>query len=292
MNTTHAWYIRHEGNIEGPFPAGQIKQELLLGRYQLDNDVSHDKENWKKIKTVRDLIPEVLLTDRDDPDRKERISAARRWADERRVERRGGKRQEDDDGRERRDAESYESVEYRFNREVTMSDVRSRRNNQWIAIGSVSLLIALIIYAAFSWVPAPEKTIANCDAPAGPAINWSNCRMAGLQKLNQNFADASMQSTDLSGANFYGSNFNNAQLSYADLGGAHLRLVDFTLANLKGASLRNADITQANFSQADLSYVDLTGAIIDQADFSQAKLDSAIWVDGKKCQAGSVGRCR
>lgn len=290
MNTNHAWYIRHKGNIEGPFPAGQIKQELLLGRYRLDNEVSHDKENWQTIKTIRSLIPDVLLTDRDDPDRKERISAARRWADERRVERRGDKRQEGN-GRERRDGEPYESVEYRFNREVTMSDVRARRNNQWKALAGLIVFIGIIIYAAFTWVPAPEKAEADCEAIAGPAVNWSHCRMAGLQSLNQNFSAAIMQSTDLSGANFYGSNLNNAQLSYADLGGAHLRLVDFTLANLKGASLRNADLTNANFSQADLSYVDLTDATIEDADFSQAKLDSAIWVDGKKCQAGSVGRC-
>ena len=291
MITNHAWYIRHNDTIEGPFPAGQIKQELLLGRYRLDHEVSHDKESWKKIKTIRELIPEVLLTDRDDPDRNERISAAKRWADERRVERRGDNR-EKDDGQERRDTESYESVEYRFNREVTMRDVRSKRNNQWIALGSLFLVIGVIIYFAFTLVPAPEKAVANCDAAAGPTVNWSHCRMAGVQKLNQDFTAATMQSTDLSSANFYAANFTSADLSYADLGGAHLRLVDFTQANLKGASLRNVDVTEANFTQADLSYVDFTGATVDKADFTEAKLDSAIWTDGKKCQAGSVGQCR
>ena len=291
MNTPHAWYIRHKGEIEGPFPAGQIKQELLLGRYKPDDEVSHDKETWQKLRSVRSLIPDVLLTAKDDPDRKERIAAARRWADERRVERRGDSREEGN-ARERRDGEPYESVEYRFNREVTMRDVRARRNNQWIALGSLLIFISIIIYAGFTWVPAPDKEVANCEASAGPGVNWSHCRMAGLQKLNQNFTAAIMESTDLSGANLYASNLQRARLSYADLGGAHLRLVDFSQASLKGASLRNADLTQAIFTQADLSYADFTGATIDQTDFSQAKLDHAIWIDGRKCQVGSIGHCR
>ena len=290
MSTNHPWYVRHNGEIEGPFPGGQIKQELLLGRYLPDDEVSRDKETWQKLRSVRNLIPDALLANEDDPDRKERIAAARRWADERRVERRGDQR--DDDARERRDSEPYASVEYRFNREISMRDVHARRNNQWMALSSLVLIIGIIIYAAFSWVPAPVKEVANCEAPAGPGVNWSHCRMAGLQSLNQSFAGAIMESSDLSGANLYASNLRGARLSYANLGGAHLRLVDFTQANLKGASLRNADLTQANFTKADLSYVDFTGATIDQADFNQAKLDHAIWLDGRKCQVGSIGRCR
>lgn len=291
MNTPHAWYVRHKGEIEGPFPAGQIKQELLLGRYKADDEVSHDKENWQKLRSVRSLIPEVLLTSKDDPDRKERIAAARRWADERRVQRRGEQR-EQGPGPERRDGESFESIEYRFNREVTMKDVKARRNNQWIALVSLLLFIGIIIYAAFTWSPAPDKAVANCEAPAAPGVNWSHCRLAGLQKLNQDFSAAIMESTDLSGANLYASNLQRARLSYADLGGAHLRLVDFSQATLKGASLRNADLTQAIFTQADLSYADLTGATIDETEFRQAKLDNAIWIDGKKCQPGSIGECQ
>ncbi len=291
MSTPHAWYIRHNGEIEGPFPAGQIKQELLLGRYKPDDEVSHDKETWQKLRAVRSLIPEVLLAARDDPDRKERIAAARRWADERRTERRADARGETE-GRERREGEPYESVEYRFNREITMRDVRARRNNQWTALGSLVLLIGIIIYAALSWQPDPVAPVANCEAPAAPNVNWSHCRMAGLQKLNQNFTAAIMESSDLSGANLYASNLQGAKLSYADLGGAHLRLVDFSQASLKGASLRNADLSQAIFNQADLSYADLTGATIEQADFSQAKLDHAIWIDGRECQTGSLGQCR
>lgn len=290
MNTNHAWYVRQKGSVEGPFPAGQIKQELLLGRYKLDDEVSHDKESWKKIRTIRDLIPEVLLTDRDDPDRNERIAAAKRWADERRMERRGESR--DESKGDRREGEAYESSEYRFNRETTMQAIKKRRNNQWLSLMVLILFLGGVAYIGFTYTSAPETTVANCEAPAAPQVNWSHCRMAGLQKLNQDFSNAIMQSTDLSAANFYASNFANADLAYADLGGAHLRLAEFTQANLKGVSLRNADLTQASFTQADLSYADLTGANIYQADFSQAKLDNAIWVDGKKCQTGSMGTCR
>ncbi|MFO7604130.1 MAG: pentapeptide repeat-containing protein [Gammaproteobacteria bacterium] len=291
MTIHHAWYIRHKGNVEGPFPAGQIKQELLLGRYKADDEVSHDKETWQKLRTVRSLIPEVLLTARDDPDREERIEAARRWADERRVERRGEAR-EVVAGEERREGEPYESTEYRLKRETSLREAKRRRNNQWSALLSVLLLIGVIIYVAVRWAPAPENALADCTAKAGPGVNWSHCRMSGMQQPNQNLEAAIMESTDLSGANFYAANLRKARLSYADLGGAHLRLAEFTQASLKGASLRSADVSQASFVEADLSYADLTGASITDTNFSRAILDHALWVDGRKCQPGSVGVCR
>ena len=48
MNSTKAWYIRTKSGDEtkGPFPGGQISQEILLGRHKLDDEVSHDKEEW------------------------------------------------------------------------------------------------------------------------------------------------------------------------------------------------------------------------------------------------------
>ena len=60
MNTNHAWYIRHKGNVEGPFPAGQIKQELLLGRYKPDDEVSHDKDAQAKVKAIENSS-EILV---------------------------------------------------------------------------------------------------------------------------------------------------------------------------------------------------------------------------------------
>lgn len=74
MNTTNAWYIRSQsdGGVRGPFPGGQISQEMLLGRYKLDDEVSHDKEEWLCIREVPELVPEIFTENRDDPDFKNR----------------------------------------------------------------------------------------------------------------------------------------------------------------------------------------------------------------------------
>ena len=83
MNGTNAWYIRSQsdGEIKGPFPGGQISQEMLLGRYKLDDEVSHDKEEWVLIRHVAEIVPDIFTENRDDPGFKGRLAAARRWAD-------------------------------------------------------------------------------------------------------------------------------------------------------------------------------------------------------------------
>lgn len=81
MNTTNAWYIRSplsEG-IKGPFPSGQISQEMLLGRHKLDDEVSHDKEEWFAIRDVPELVPDIFRENPDDPEFNNRLAAARRW---------------------------------------------------------------------------------------------------------------------------------------------------------------------------------------------------------------------
>ena len=50
-------------------------------------------------------------------------------------------------------------------------------------------------------------------------------------------------------------------------------------------------IIKIGFKGANLFEANLTGANIANAIFEEANLSSAIWIDGKKCALGSVGKC-
>ena len=97
----------------------------------------------------------------------------------------------------------------------------------------------------------------------------------------------SCEGCDLRHANLSGANLVNANLSGADLGGANLRGANLSKANLLRAKLADAVLTDANLSDTNLTGASLAGAYMFGTDFS-----GAIWVDGKACEGGSLGRCK
>jgi len=77
-----------------------------------------------------------------------------------------------------------------------------------------------------------------------------------------------------------------------DLSNANLSNVDMYGVNLSGANLSGANLSKSAFEDADLRGANLKGANISGASFSGAKLSDTIWVDGKKCKSGSIGKCK
>jgi hypothetical protein len=45
VTKSNAWYVRRNNQIKGPFPAGQIAQSLILGRFSLQDEVSLDRQD-------------------------------------------------------------------------------------------------------------------------------------------------------------------------------------------------------------------------------------------------------
>lgn len=284
--TMKAWYIRCQQNeIKGPFPKGQIAQEILLGRYKLDCEVSHDKEEWLPLRRVPELIPDVLKGDRSDPQFNEKVAAARRWADERRGAQPVARQ-------ERRHGESVEMQTLHRMRE----ELQQGQGNSPVKLGIQLIVIVLVVFAliqmAFKYAPATRQAKADCSAAAAPGVNWANCDLSGVQLLRAKLTKARLNSAKLQGANLFAADLTAANLSYAELQLANLSFADFSGANLKGAILTNADLSQAKLVNADLSYVNLKQAKIDGAMFNNTQLDNAIWIDGRTCAAGSLGECR
>lgn len=287
MTARQAWYVRSKGEVRGPYPAGLISRHVLLGRIRKEDDVSHDGQHWRPLADVPELIPRLLQADPADPHVRERLSAARRWADERVVERRAHERAGDEHG-DRRALED-ESLVLARTRRGRLRGAYAPGNRNLIFV--VSLCLAFIAAMVVLYRPPVAMTKPNCAAFPQPGVNWNNCPLAGARLSGVDLMRATLNSADLTGASL-----PRAQLAKADASFANFSLADLTAADLRGAKLvgamlRNARLTGAQMQNADLSYANLTGADLAQAKLDGARLDHAIWVDGSTCAQGSVGKC-
>ena len=284
------WYIRRDDKVEGPFPAGQIQQSVLLGRLQMHDQVSSDKEEWQFLQQCPELIPDVMKGKDNDVAHQERLAAAKRWADERRFERREG---EDESrlGPGRRDEEPVLAQEYRDHRELSSKSLQQRNDKSLFGLIAVVVFVVLFLAVAFL-LPSPEHVDSECLSPVRPGINWKHCELIGLKAQNSDLTGAILSNANLQDAKLSASKLHNTDLSYANFQGASLRGSEITKARLTGADLRGANLSNTNFKGSDLSYVNLTNATIEGAVFTDAQLNNAIWIDGRVCKSGSVGQCR
>ena len=88
--------------------------------------------------------------------------------------------------------------------------------------------------------------------------------------------------TDISGHNF----------SAAKLAGITMTNVDANSAIFRQADLSGAKFTNVDLSKADLRGANLKGAQFVNVDWEEAMLEGAIWIDGRRCSAGSTGACK
>lgn len=291
----NAWYIRKKDKITGPFPSGQISQLLVVGRLTIDDEVSHDKDEWLIIKDIPALIPDVLLKGSDEhPDMKaERLAAARRWADERREERRDeNPKTPSRKSSGRRNRENHQEIEYRQRRESIYKQFRERPQRAFVSLLIFTVVIISLVWGSFNYSPLVLIDEPDCNAMPRIGVNWRNCNKPQFIAIRTDISESNLHSAILRDANLFGSIFRKSRMDYINLSGANLSYAVFENSNLKGADLKNADLRHANFSSANLTYVDFTGATIADVNFSNADLNHAIWIDGESCQQGSIGYCK
>lgn len=297
MTGSNTWYVRRKGEVQGPYPAGLVSRYILLGRLKETDQVSTDRETWRTVSDVPELIPEILRGDTSDPLFQERLEAARRWADERDRNRRasqgasasGGEQRGGDD---RRRPEATALASHRLIRSRREQERLAEAQNRWAMLfiaGTVAVMIGLFMVF---YTPPPAAAETDCHRPPVPRVIWSNCILDGARLGGQNLSAATLYSTSLTGADLRRSILRSANLSYAGLSISDLRDADLRRATLLGANLRGAKLNDALLDQADLSYADLTGADLGGASFANARLGNAIWTDGQRCLPGSVGDCQ
>ncbi|WP_456377518.1 pentapeptide repeat-containing protein [Thiolapillus sp.] len=115
-----------------------------------------------------------------------------------------------------------------------------------------------------------------------PGVDMNNASMASMR-----LDDANLQRANLSYAILQLASFKGANLMLANMQGAHLHGVNFQGANLTMANMMDTNLLDADLSGANLRGANLSGAIL-----IKAKFDNAIWTDGRRCAAGSIGECR
>jgi hypothetical protein len=303
------WYVRREGKLLGPHPRQVVVDGLLLGRLAWDDPASTDGRLWQPLKSYPEIIAALegparqIDADPGEPSstgwQNERLAAARRWADERSgLDRRTGKetgtetapeRRRTDERRQQR--ELLQVVLWRrLRRELDIAfDRAATPRFWWIPVAAV--VCAGIAVAWWQREPGNisislATRVVDCAAPAGPGVNWAGCDRPGAA-----LAGANLSNARLAGVKLEASDLRRADLTYANLSGARLTGAQLTGARLFGADLTGADLVSAVLDGADLSFADLRNARLDSVRLGEARLGNALWTDGRRCAAASVGRC-
>ncbi|MDP2828080.1 MAG: pentapeptide repeat-containing protein [Sulfuricellaceae bacterium] len=277
MSSRQLWFVRRGKTVSGPFPTQSVTQNTLLGRFLPTDEVSQDKQSWRPLVTVRELLPNELLelqTASDPLQRQwleERLKAAHRWADQRSVDVVG----EDDSSSDRRNHTEFSDETARFHHHLLPVRVSGRR--YFIGAGIAILLVLVLVWVVFGESVNPVKVVvqsakSQCQQAARPGIDWKSCDKQSVRMRGKDLTDG-----NLSYANF----------SQADLSGSRL-----LRANLTGTNLRGADLSHADLAKANLSFSDLRSANLISSNLTGAILENAIWIDGRVCAPGSVGVCR
>lgn len=290
------WFVRRGKKIAGPYHKGLVSRYILLGRIKLSDEISSDRENWRPVLKLPELIPDVMKGDMSDPMVQERLKAARRWADERDLDERRDSRAGDPDhgqsrGGDRRDYEDLESARGREARHRRGLGAAGRRQAAlgWAVI--LVLITALSATGIYTYITMEPEELIDCGAEPAPGINWRNCKLPGIDVAGADLSNAVLRNAILTGARMQNVSLAASDVAYADLSLADLTNGDMRGTILVGASLKNARLRKADMRHANLGYTDFSGADIAGVLFEGANLSRAIWVDGRECAQGSLGQC-
>ncbi|MEW8507031.1 MAG: pentapeptide repeat-containing protein [Candidatus Thiodiazotropha sp.] len=247
-----SWFVRHDGLISGPLSNARIRHLLLAGELELSDQISPDKQSWQAIGRIPGVVPLQMRADAGDSEAQAKLAA-----------------------REQADARDSQE-EKRFP----------------LAALVISLLIVggLVLYSLWVGMPDAIETPA-CDTAPAPGVNWRNCLINDLDVGAASLAGANLNSAVLRRARLSATDLSNADLRYVNLSHADLRHAQLQGTALMGAKLQFADLRGADLNGADLRFADLTQSRIDDANLQNARLGSALWLDGRSCAAGSIGKC-
>lgn len=277
------WYYRRAGEEKGPYTVGMMRQYVLLGRLRADDEVSDDRVQWHPLHQEPALIPDILSQDVQSPGVNERLSAARRWADER--EHAGASREGES---ERRGEKQVVSPAQRRSWFAGKTNKIESYRTLFVVAALFSILAALVYY----WTPPARYTAVSCNAEMQAGVDLRYCHLVGEVFQGQDLREASFLSATLIETSFAGSDLRQTDFSYVTAMGGDFAATNLQHARLKGANLKRANFNNANLADADLSYADLLGADLQSVNLTGTNLEFAIWVDGRVCDTGSIGQCK
>ena len=143
------WYYRHEQQVVGPVPQQAVERYLILGRLKMDDEARTGDSPWLKIGDCPEFASNCeLLREGDEA----KLSAARRFADERNRSRRadGQSPAENHRREERRREEPEEIRELRSHRAAVFEPPKQR---SWMGYLLIACLIGLVLLAILFYHP-------------------------------------------------------------------------------------------------------------------------------------------
>lgn len=292
--TQSLWYLRHDGQVFGPFPAPQVDEALKKGEVSPDWEISLNEVDWLSIAESGQFKIEKAAWSEGDTEetaswRDQREQARQRWLQEGAVV--------TDAARDPvQDAAARNSVAHDHIRtDALLQAEKTKRASPLAAILALGLLAGIGVTV---WLGQGDKPIqagigqvANCAAALSDGVNWTGCDKRGYAQPGGEGRNAG-RNARLDKSRIDDARLKGADLAYASLRNASLRNAELANVNLTGADLTGADLTGADLSGADLRYAVLTAANLTGTRMDDAKLDKATWSDGRICAEGSLGECR
>jgi uncharacterized protein YjbI with pentapeptide repeats len=223
-----SWFIRRGKAVRGPFSSAKIRHYVIDGRLQLDDEVSLDRAEWRRLGTVDEVVP--LQMRGDDAAGLQQQSALRR----------------------------NESL--RTFRAIGVALVVIAALVGIVLLAGGGEEQAPIDCAAPA---APGVVWAGC---ALSGVDLQGAQLGGASLANANLSagrlgEANLQDADMRYIDLTGTDLSYANLHGAVLKGANLRRADLTNADLGDADLSFADLGGARIGGAEFGNAKLDGAI-------------------------------
>lgn len=295
--TQSLWYLRHDGQVFGPFPAPQVDEALKKGEVSPDWEISLNEVDWLSIAESGQFKAEKIGWSEGDAQQQQETAS---WRDQRQQARerwlQEGPVVTDVAHDPARDAAARNSIAKDHIRTHALLEAeKTKRTSPWVAFLGLGLLAGVGVTV---WLGQRDKPIqagisqvANCAAALSDGVNWSGCDKRGYAQPGGEGRIAG-RNAHLDKSRIDDARLKGADLAYASFRNTSLRNAELANVNLTGADLTGADLTGADLSGADLRYAVLTAANLTGTRMNAAKLDKATWNDGRICAEGSTGECR
>jgi uncharacterized protein (DUF2237 family) len=222
------WFVRRGKVVRGPFNSTTVRHFVIEDKLGLEDEVSADRREWRRLGSVPEVVPLQLRTDGDG------------LAIQHAVERKGER-----------------------NRAMRSIVVTLLIIGGFTAAVSLIGRQPRDIERDCATAPAPGVFLEGCRLGGADMVGAAliGAHLANSSLAGAKLSEADLSKADLRYANLSGSDMSYVSLSAANLKGANLRLADLTNADLDGADLSFADLGGARLGGASLQRVRLEGAI-------------------------------
>ena len=140
-------------------------------------------------------------------------------------------------------------------------------------------------------------TESNLDNSLFRKNKWEFSNFRNNSMVNTVFTGSSMELADFSWSNLMNTdmsycNLDSAMFFEANLTNAKLSQSNLSNIEFEGAILKNADLSGSKLHYTSLRKANLMGAKLTNVSLKNTDFSHAIWIDGRKCQEGSVNDCK